>query len=193
MVWRDFLPITLQTKIYMMIKLSREEMLAEWKRRKGMIPVSTSLLEVTRPGSHMVDDMLTAQIDDWYARLLLTQPVEMLPVRNVAEKAKVTDMGDGSVEVELPAECARVVSVKLSGWHRPARIVEEDSAVARLQSSRYVAGRSCQPVAVRCGRRLTLYSKAADRCSLTELLCVAAPADGSYELERALLDTIDNI
>lgn len=174
-----------------MIKLTREEMLAEWKRRKGMIPVSTSTLEITGSVSDTVDEMLLSEIDDWYARLLLTEPVDMLPVRDIAPQTEVVDMGDGSVEVRLPDSCVRVVIVRMSGWLQPARIVEPDSATARMQSSRYVSGKTHAPVAVRHGRKLTLYGNQGG-AALSELRCVAPPADGSYELERALLAGIDN-
>ena len=54
----------------MMIKLSKEEMLREWKRRKGMLPVSTSTLQVVGVENQSVDEMLQAEIDDWYSALL---------------------------------------------------------------------------------------------------------------------------
>lgn len=177
----------------MMVRLSRDEMLREWKRRKGMVPVGTSTMQVARRDSDTVDDMLLAEIDDWYAHLLATEPVFFLPQRNFADEAKVTDMGDGCVEVELPAECVRVVSVKMSGWKRDARIVKDcDCARARMQANRYVSGKCCDPVAVVCGRRLRLYSRCGDG-GLVDLTCVAAPADGSYELERGALMGIGNL
>lgn len=166
-------------------------MLTEWKRRKGMIPVSTSTLEITRAGSDSVDDMLLTEIDDWYARLLLTEPVDMLPVRDVASEVVAVDMGDGSVEIELPDCCVRVVTVRMSGWLQPARLVDADSALARIQASRYVSGKTHGPVAVKHGRRLTLYGCRAGAL-ISELRCVAAPADGCYILSRALLAQIDN-
>lgn len=178
--------------LIMMIRLSREEMLREWKRRKGMLPVSTSTLQVVGVENQSVDEMLQAEIDDWYAALLAKGETEFLPVRDFAGVVSVRDQGDGSVEVELPAECVRVVSVRMSGWRRPARIVEEyDGALARLQTSRYVSGKCCCPVAVKRGRRLTLYSKCGEG-KITELICVAAPADGSYVFERSALFTIHN-
>lgn len=176
----------------MMIRLSREEMLTEWKRRKGMMPVSTSTLQVRRLDNETVDEMLMADIDDWYARLLATEPVEFLPQRDFAGEAEVRDNGDGSVEVELPDECVRPVSVRMSGWMRPARIVDDcDGALARMQTSRYVSGKRCDPIAVRRGRRLTLYSRDGEG-KLTELLGVAPPADGSYVMERGALFSISN-
>lgn len=174
----------------MMIKLSKEEMLREWKRRKGMLPVSTSTMVVEMLNSQSVDEMLMAEIDDWYSHLLATEHQMLLPQRDLKEEAKVTDNGDGSVEVELPAACVRPISVRLSGWKRAARIVEDsEGALARMQTSRYVRGGSSDPIAVVRGRRLTLYSKVDDG-GLQELTCIAAPADGSYEMERGLLFSI---
>lgn len=109
----------------MMVRLSRDEMLREWKRRKGMIPVGTSTMQVSRRDSDTVDDMLLAEIDDWYAHLLATEPVMFLPQRNFANDVEVRDMEDGCVEVELPPECVRVVSVRMSCWKQDARIVRD--------------------------------------------------------------------
>lgn len=177
----------------MMIKLNKEEMLSEWKLRKGMIPVSTSTLQITRTDSQSVDEMLQREIDDWYADLLEREPPELLPRRDFTAEAMVTDNGDGSVDVELPDDAGRPVVVKMSGWRRAARIIDDcDGALARMQSSRYVSGKACDPIAVRRGRRLTLYSKCGDG-TLTELLCVAPPADGSYVMERRLLLSIDRL
>lgn len=166
-------------------------MLREWKRRKGMMPVSTSTLQVTRKDSDSVDEMLLGEIDDWYAKLLATEAPEFLPTRDIAAEVEVKDQGDGSVEVELPPDCLRPVSVRMSGWKRPARVTEDyDGALARLQSSRYVSGKRCDPIAVKRGRRLTLYSKCGEG-KLTELLCVAAPEDGSYVFERGALVNLE--
>lgn len=179
--------------MFMMITLSKEEMLSEWKRRKGMIPVSTSTLQITRSDSQSVDEMLMTEIDDWYADILAHEAPELLPRRDFAGEVTVIDNGDGSVDIDLPDDCGRPVSVKMSGWRRPARIIEDsDSALARMQSSRYVSGKACDPIAVKRGRRLTLYSKCGEG-TLTELLCVAAPADGSYVMERRLLMGIDRL
>jgi len=81
----------------MMIKLSKEEMLREWKRRKGMLPVSTSTLQVVGVENQSVDEMLQAEIDDWYSALLAKGETEFLPVRDFAGDVSVRDQGDGSV------------------------------------------------------------------------------------------------
>lgn len=177
----------------MMVRLSKEEMLREWKARRGMTPVSTSTLQVTRRESETVDEMVQREIDDWYAHLLATADPMFLPQRDFSAVTEPRDAGDGNVEIELPEECVRLLSVRMSGWRRPARIVDDaDGALARMQSSRYVSGKSCNPVAVRCGRCLTLYSKCGEG-KVTELLCVAAPADGSYEFERGELFGIGEV
>lgn len=173
-----------------MIKLSKEEMLREWKRRKGLLPVTTSTMTVAMENSQSLDEQLMSEIDDWYSGLLMTEHPMMLPQRDLKGEAKVTDNGDGTVDVELPAACVRPITVRLSGWKRAARILEDsDGAMARMQTSRYVRGGSCDPIAVVRGRKLTLYSKVGEG-ELRELTCIAAPADGSYVMERGLLFSI---
>lgn len=176
-----------------MIILSREEMLREWKLRKGMIPFSTSSLQLTRADSGNIDDMLQSEIDDWYAELLSREAPELLPQRDFSSEVNLINNEDLSVDIELPDEAVRVVSIKMSGWRRPARIIEDsDSALARLQTSRYVSGKTSDPIAVKRGRRLTLYSKS-DAGELTEFICVAPPSDGSYEMARQLLKSINRL
>lgn len=175
-----------------MIRLSKEEMLHEWKRRRGMLPVTTSRMTMSRTDSSNIDEYLKAEIDDWYAHLLATEKPELLPTSDFSQSVTVTDHGDGSVGVLLPDECGRIVSVRMEGWQRSARILDDsDGAEARLQSCRYVSGKGMDPAGVMRGRYLTLYSKVTANATLTELICVAAPADGSYMFDRSALMTID--
>lgn len=104
----------------MMVRLSKEEMLREWKARRGMTPVSTSTLQVTRRESETVDEMVQREIDDWYAHLLATADPMFLPQRDFSAVTEPRDAGDGNVEIELPEECVRLLSVRMSGWRRPA-------------------------------------------------------------------------
>lgn len=177
----------------MMIKLSKEEMLKEWKLRKGMIPFSTSTMQLTRADSGSIDEMLQCEIDDWYAELLSREAPELLPQRDFSKEVNLITNEDLSVDIELPDDAVRVVSIRMSGWKRPARIIENsDSALARMQTSRYVSGKTNDPIALRRGRRLTLSSKS-DAGELIELICVAPPSDGSYEMARRLLKSINQL
>lgn len=165
-------------------------MLREWKRRKGMLPVSTSTMTMSRSDSSNVDEMLYAEIDDRYSRYLATASDDKVPQRNLAHTVSMVENDDASVDIELPDECVRIISVKLSGWKRPARIIGSDTPLARIQTSRYVCAKSCDPIALQRGRRLTLYSRPSSGSILTHLICVAAPSDGSYEFDH---DTFWNL
>lgn len=158
-------------------------MLRQWKLRKGMLPASTSTMTMSRRDSSNVDEMLYAEIDDRYAHYLATAPDDKVPQRNLAHAVTLTVNNDASADIELPAECVRVISVRLSGWRRPARIIKSDSPLARLQTCSYVCGKTCGPIAVQRGTILTLYSRQPANAILTHLICVAAPADGSYEFD----------
>lgn len=170
----------------MMMKLTREEMLAEWRRRQGMTPVSTSSLQLSRSDADSVDRMLLMQIDDWYSRTLANADPLLLPQRDLKEGVELAQCDDGSVEMTLPDECAQLLQVQLRGWQRPATVVADGSLAARMQMSRYVCGKRAAPVAVRCGRRLKLCSLAGP-CELLRLWCVAPPPDGTYEFDGILL------
>lgn len=170
-----------------MIRLTRAEMLREWKRRRGMLGTSTSTLDMQRSDSNSVDTLIMAEIDDRYAELLATGPAELLPQRNITSGVELEWNEDGSADIELPAACVRLLCVRMSGWRRGATIVTEpDSMKGRMQSNPYVRGKSCNPVAVQRGRRLTLYTPVDREARLTQLICVAPPPDGSFMFDNSM-------
>lgn len=171
----------------MMIRLTRAEMLREWKRRRGMLGTSTTTLELQRTDSNSVDEMVMAEIDDRYAELLATGPAELLPQRNMASGVEPEWNEDGSAEVELPAACIRILAVRMSGWRRPATIIADPESIrGRMQSNPYVRGRSSNPVAVQRGRRLTLYTPVDKEAKLTQLIGIAPPPDGSFMFDSSM-------
>lgn len=177
----------------MLVRKTKAEMVAEWRLRKGMLAPVTAGAGNREDGLE-VDSLIEREIDRWYFGLLETAPAEYLPLKDFAAEVEPTLNADGSVELELPEECRRVVEVSLSGWRRCAKIVNGiDSPAARMQSSPYIAGGSWQPVAVRNGRRLRLYSSSGATAQVERLICVAAPADGTYLFDESLLGTISTV
>ncbi len=169
-----------------------EEMVAEWKLRRGMMPLRTDAV-VERIDGIDVDTLLRSMIRQWYGRLLLEAPAELLPQANLASKAQLK-LADkfGAVEVKLPGECSRVLSVKLSDWTMAVSVLKasECEITELLQRSPYSRAGVCNPVALLYPDRLMLYSTESASPQLESLNCVATPIDGTIVLDTALLDTM---
>lgn len=169
-----------------------EEMVAEWKLRRGMMPLRTDAV-ADRVDGIDVDSLLRPMIAEWYGKLLLEAPAELLPQADMAAKAhvRITD-SDGAVEVILPEGCSRVLWVKLSDWNTGTRPVEAASCpvLEMLQRSRYGRARQCNPVALMYPDRMMLYSTALAQPQLEFLSCVAAPLNGDIVLDSSLMATI---
>lgn len=168
-------------------------MVAEWRLRKGLLPPATDGGGNREDGPE-VDAIIEKEIESWYYRMLDTANPEFLPVRNMADEVSVATRADGSMEIELPEGCRRVVGVRLEGWRRCAKIVDNpDSVEARMQVSPYICGGTWQPVAVKMGRRLHLYSSMRERPQIEYLMCVMEPDDGTYIFDESLLGDIPTV
>lgn len=168
-------------------------MVAEWRLRKGLLPPATAG-DGSREDGLEVDALIEREVKSWYYRMLDTANPELLPMRDIADDVTVEQRADGSVEIELPEGCRRVVGVRLEGWRRCAKIEDDpDSVEARMQVSPYICGGYWQPVAVKNGRRLHLYSSTQNRPRLEYLLCVMEPDDGTYKFDESLLCTIPTV
>lgn len=176
-----------------MLTLTKEEMLNQWRLRSGLRPLRHDI-EILRHDAVDTDALLQLKIDDWYHGLLRDADITLLPVENLAAAAVTECSAEGVVTVTLPDRAVRAVAVKLEEWENHARVTAPRTGrMAELQNSVYVRGGSVNPVAVCLGRTLTLYSSDEIDPVLESLLCVAAPADGTYRLDRSLLDTIPTI
>lgn len=174
----------------MTVTLTHEEMLAQWKLRRALLPLRLDC-EVTRRDTVDVDRLAALEMRDWYLRLLDTAPVELTGVTDLAGEVAVTAVDDGTATVVLPPGCRRVVSVEMEGWERPATVVADPaSPVARLQTSRYSRGGAARPVAVVEGDTLRLYTPVNASARLVSLKCVTEPADGSYRMDERALSLI---
>lgn len=164
------------------VSLTAEEMLEEWKKRKGFYKGLRNC-EVEREDGVDLDGQLSREMEDWYMRILSEAPTADLPVEEISSRCRVAVDGEGVAAIELPIGCVRVVSVRFSGWQSPClRVVPADSAVARRQDNLWLRGGASCPVCVCAGRRILAYSVASDRENLLESLeAVCRPAEGRYE------------
>ena len=98
--------------------------------------------------------------------------------------------------MELPSDLIRVLSVKVSDWIRPGRIISENDDEYKLQTSRFgVRGNVERPVAaiVHAGgkRYIELYTSNSDDATL-DLSYVKLPSinAGTIDLPQGLVDAV---
>lgn len=175
-----------------MLHLSREQMLAMWKR---LLHFETPRRDcvVERDDGLDLDAWLMTIIDTWYAHTLATAPVEWLPVEDLRDHVTLTLLSDGAVDVALPVQAVRPVEWKLDGWKCPvSEFAAPDSVTAALQANPFTRGGACRPVVVDHGDRLTLFSApdAPAPPRLSTARCVVRPADGTFIIHQEALSTI---
>ncbi len=167
-------------------------MLAQWKLRRGFAPLRADCVITRRDGIDL-DALHRLEMRDWYLDLLDTAPVNLLALTNIAGDIAVVEHDDNAATVTLPENCRRVVEFQLGGWERPAVITQPGTALALLQSNRYSRGGCENPVVVRHGNRLFIYSLPKDGVdTITRAMAVMEPVDGTYEMDEAALYLINN-
>ena len=175
------------------IQCTEAQMLALWKQILHLDDVRRDCT-VERDDGIDLDTLLTTRIRQWYHHLLLTGPLEWLPVDNVAAETTVATDSSGCVTATLPSRAVRPVAMRLDGWQRAAtKFHKPGSREAALQASPLLRGGCCNPAAVARGDgTVKLYSapQGTSQASLAEARCVAWAADGSYRLATAALSTI---
>lgn len=178
----------------MIIKLSSDEMLAQWKLRRGFAPLRVDCM-ITRSDGVDLDELLRLEMRDWYLNLLSTAQVEMLATTNIADDIAIVPMSDGEATVMLPQNCRRIVEFQLEGWERPAIILTDASSrEAFMQQNPFARGNSVQPIALKHGNRLFLYTVPQNQQpKITRAIAVMEPTDGSYEMDETALSTINKI
>lgn len=175
----------------MMMKLSTEEMLSQWRMRRELEPLRSDCT-VSRADGIDLTPLLVAQMRDWYLGLLDNAPLEMLAVTNIAnDVALVVNEQDGMATITLPSQCRRVVEVKLTTWARPAEIVGPDSSLAMRQKWKFTRAGTTYPVAINDNGLLRLYGvERGNTPKIERLLCVMEPEDGFYTFDERALSLI---
>lgn len=175
----------------MKIKLSSDEMLAQWKLCRGFAPLRNDC-EISRSDGVDLDAILRLEMRDWYLQLLSKAPVEMLSLTDISNVIAMVAQPDGTATVKLPENCRRLVSFHLQGWSREAKIITDpNSYEALLQTNQYSRGKSENPVVVLCNNKLHIYSLPSTQMPKIECaMAVMEPIDGSYEMDEAALSLI---
>ena len=130
----------------MKLELSKAEMLARWMSRRYLEPVRADCL-VERTDAVDLAALCAREARDWYLELLATAPAELLSPVDVAKDCEAEAAADGySVDVWMPENVVRPLSVRLAGWYRAATVVDPDSPAARRCASRFGAGGEAAPL-----------------------------------------------
>ena len=176
----------------MKIRLSADEMLAQWKLRRGFAPLRADC-EISRSDGVDLDAILRLEMRDWYLNLLCTAPIEMLATTNIANDIALSLIDNGDAIVILPENCRRIVEFQLEGWEIPARIITDPNSLeALLQQNPYSRGNSSRPIVVQQGSRLHVYSLPQSKpYKIVRAIAVMEPHDGSYEMDEAALQFIE--
>lgn len=171
------------------VVMTQEEILARWRTAGGWEPLPCGA-EAAHP-EHL-DRLLAAYIDAWYCHALLTAEPFLLPIGDFAGEAYARLLTDGSaVELTLPPQCLRPVSVKLWGWHRAANVTTDaDGSLALMQLNPFSRADCSSPVAIMVSPdTLFLYPvpDKGDGTTIDTLTGVPAPQTGTYLITPFLL------
>lgn len=171
------------------VTMTQEEILARWRTAGGWEPLPC-IAEAAHP-EHL-DRLLAAHIDAWYYHTLLTAEPFLLPAADFAADSYARLLADGSaVEVTLPAQCMRPVSVKMWGWHRPATVsCDADGSLALMQLNPFSRADCSSPVAIMISPDTLILYPVPDKgegTTIDSITGVPAPQSGVYLLTPFLL------
>lgn len=143
----------------MKLRLTKAQMLAQWKLRHHLEPLRTDSVSVRSRGLSL-DAYCEAEMRSRYVAMLAEADTEYLTIQNVAIKCTLQARSNGSATIELPEGVVRVTGIRLVGWRRSAIVVTDPNDPRwRRQANRFSAGGVEQPVALwDGGSRIEVFS-----------------------------------
>lgn len=134
----------------MIVKLNDEQMLALWREGAGLEP-AFSEASIERFDAVNVNAILRRAMRAWYVDYLHTAPIDMVPVTDLTEKARVSAAAaPHQWVVTLMCDCARLTSLELDRRGFIPIVDPKDPAnygLIRRLANRFVR-RGCQNVAL---------------------------------------------
>lgn len=169
---------------------SRSEFLARWRALRGYAPLRNNTQVADNPDLSL---KLGAEMDEWYTRLLLDGDPSMLEPEQLAGETLLPPPEDECITLTLPPGTMRVLSVRLSGWRVPARVITAPAcAVARRQEHPYTRACASSPVAVFTPDGVLRLYPASPLDTLESLVCVIR-REGEYSMHPAALASVGRI
>ena len=179
------------------MKYSLSQIISDTRVWIGHNHEDRQLIAIEDPYTLSLDELIRSKVEMAARAVLREAPTELLepglPVRT--RLIWPGRPGKGMAMLPLPDDFLRLLSVRLSDWHRPARIITDDDPASRWQSSPFVGvrGNPARPVAVitanPAGRVAALYSSmAGPSVRLVQAQYVPSPhiADGFIRLPESL-------
>ncbi len=191
---------------------TEEEMLSLYKRRLGLFEARNGGIVGRQDGNHL-DEYLLTEMRAWYANLLRTADVGLLPVEDLSSEIDSSLYVDNATaEISLPARGIRLVSIKFKEWKQEVRFFyTPESEMAQMQKNYYLRATTRNPIVVVDRDKLIAYGVSRPtvdidpstpeiasatpqitpmKKSVEKLLMIAEPTDGTYRFDDSLLLTI---
>ncbi len=158
----------------MKLSLTRSEMLARWRLHRGYDIPAVGVVSGRTDGIDL-DAVLSAEMDEWYGRLLASGPLRHLVSVQKAGSVVLPRHGSADTRISLGPAVVRVADVRLSSWYCSARVVDNPSSpLALRQIHPFTRASAESPVAVfdPVAKTLALYPYDPGRDSLLSLRVV---------------------
>lgn len=154
---------------------SRAELLDQWLTRRGYQPLRTDVSTDITTGTDLAAHM-GREVADWVRYVYATAPPSMLPVAEGSAYCTLTSVtSGGAARLNLPADAARVVAVRLTGWERAATPVLPGCLDDIAAGNPFLLPDESRPLAVMEPDGSMLLSPAGENCSIASLLYVPQP------------------
>ncbi len=159
------------------------------------------LIDLGDDGNLTIDQQIMANIEPAARTVMEEAPPELLSPGIPVHRRLVWPEapGKGMAVLPLPDDFLRLLSVRLTDWHRPARIIDESHPDYRWQSSPYAGlrGNPSRPVAVICrqpqGMVVELYASTAGRgvtLDMAQYVPIPRLRHGGMEIPLRLYDSL---
>lgn len=168
----------------MKLRLTSDEMLDEWRKRKGIGPFrSDSAIRLTY-GIDM-DAVGRMEMRDWYLKMLHTAPPSMLVPTECRDMA---DMSGGDGTMEMDQRVVRVLSVKMTAWQKEAAVCDCTHEAMKRASNPFTTT-PMTPMAMWDGRRLTVAPYEPGDCA-ESIIAITDDGPDIYNMDESALSTI---
>lgn len=131
----------------MRLELTKNEMLALWKRRHFLEPLRADC-RIERSDGVDLDAIATEEMRLWYLKQLAEAPPDMLAPSDLAMTAKVRRSPQGTGLITLPGNVVRVIAVRLAagnarqGYSPPEAVMNNVPGTA-LHAEAWPTPRQC--------------------------------------------------